>query len=319
MKRSNIIIAIQKDGRLMEDSLALLKSWSYYCNAPVDRKIINKCKDSSVEILFVRQCDIPQYVQSGVADFGIIGSNILYENDYNIDVVKELDFGRCSLIIAVPNESSINKTSDLEGERIATSYPNSMKKMLKKANVRSSIVEIAGSVEAAPMLGLADAVCDITQTGESLKVNKLRIIETIFESQAVLIESPYISKLKTSFKKKIIKEIDVKTFSLDFKKMDGLLPAIIQDEKTKEILMLGYMNEDSLNETLRLKKVVFWSRSKNRLWMKGEKSGNILELKAIFMDCDRDALLIEARLIGSGVCHTGAPTCFFTKLTKDNI
>lgn len=106
---------------------------------------------------------------------------------------------------------------------------------------------------------------------------------------------------------------------LDFEKMGGLIPAIVQDAKTKSVLMLGFMNQESLNETLKRQKVVFYSRTKQRLWMKGEESGNVLELYDIYVDCDQDTLLINAKQIGTGTCHTGTPTCFNTQLTKDNL
>lgn len=189
MKQNKIRYAIQKDGRLMDDSIKILSKRGYKCTPTTDRKIIVPSANPNVEIMFVRQCDIPQYVQSGVADFGILGSNVLFEDDYKVDIVEKLGFGKCSLVIAVPKNSKINNISDLEGERIATSYPNSLKKVLNKAKINASIIEIAGSVEATPELNLADAICDITQTGNSLKANNLRIIETIFESQAVMIRS----------------------------------------------------------------------------------------------------------------------------------
>lgn len=104
---------------------------------------------------------------------------------------------------------------------------------------------------------------------------------------------------------------------LDFQKLGGLVPAIIQDPASNVVLMLGFMNQEALNATLKRQKVVFWSRTKQRLWMKGEESGNILELGTIYVDCDQDTLLINAKQIGTGTCHTGTPTCFNTQLTKD--
>lgn len=315
MKRNNIRIAVQKDGRLMDDSLKLLESRGYKCNIPTDRKIIIQSSNPDVEIMFVRQCDIPKYVEAGVADFGILGKNVLFEDNYNVNIIEELGFGECSLVIAVPNDSKINMISDLQDERVATSYPNSIKKILKDAKVNASIIEIAGSVEAAPMLGLADAICDITQTGNSLKANSLRIIKTIFKSQAVFIESPYVSNKKTEFKKLF----NNPKCLVNFDKLNGLIPAIIQDYKTNEVYMLGFMNNESLEQTIKLGKVVFWSRSRNKLWMKGEESGNTLQVKNICIDCDKDTLLIKTKLIGTNVCHTGNKTCFYTKLGKENI
>lgn len=106
---------------------------------------------------------------------------------------------------------------------------------------------------------------------------------------------------------------------IDFQKLDGLVPAIIQDSQTNQVLMLGFMNKEALQETLKLQKVVFWSRSKQRLWMKGEESGNVLKVCEIYIDCDSDTLLIKAELVGTGVCHTGNQTCFYKQLTKEKI
>ena len=150
---------------------------------------------------FVRYGDIPQYVQSGAADFGIVGQNILYENKFNIKVIKELGFGECKLIIAAPKRSPIKSPQDLEGERIATSYPNSLRKYLKKEGCGATIVKIRGGVEAAPAIGLADAICDLTQTGTTLKANGLKIISTVLESQAVLIESRFTTPKMERFKR----------------------------------------------------------------------------------------------------------------------
>lgn len=203
MRRSNIRIAIQKSGRLRKESEKLLKDLGIDCEIKDTNVLVLPCNGGKFEILFVRYSDIPQYVQSGVADFGIVGQNILYENKFNVKVVKKLDFGRCKLITAVPKHSSIKSPADLEGERIATSYPNSLRKYLKKEACSATIVKINGGVEAAPAIGLADAVCDITQTGTTLKANGLKIISTVLESQAVLIEPKYPTARAQRFKEEI--------------------------------------------------------------------------------------------------------------------
>jgi ATP phosphoribosyltransferase len=199
MKRNNIRIAIQKEGRLKNRSLKLLESFGLEFSKELDRTLIIPCKNADVEILYVRHRDIPQYVQSEAADFGIVGDNVLYETNFNVTEIKKLDFGQCSLIIAVPVSSSIKNIQELEGERIATSYPNSLRKFLRKQNLNAAIIEIKGAVEATPALGLADAICDLTQTGSSLKENDLRPIATLFNSTAVLIESPSERNEKKDF------------------------------------------------------------------------------------------------------------------------
>lgn len=204
MKRSNIRIAIQKEGRLRNSSVEYLGSFGLEFPKENGRTLIVPCKNADAEILYVRHNEIPQYVQSGTADFAIVGENVLYENSFNIRKIKKLDFGKCSLVIAVPFVSSIQKIQDLAGERIATSYPNSLRKFLQKQKINAAIIEIKGSVEVAPALGLADAICDLTQTGNTLKENALKPIETLFNSTALFIESPFKSRRKDEFTKKFL-------------------------------------------------------------------------------------------------------------------
>ena len=199
MKRNNIRIAIQKEGRLRNPSLEYLESLGLQFPKQNGRTLVVPCKNADAEILYVRHSDVPQYVQNGAADFAIVGDNVLYEKDFKIREVEKLNFGKCSLVIAVPLDSSIQKIQDLEGERIATSYPNSLRKFLQKQKINAAIIEIRGSVEVAPALGLADAICDLTQTGNTLKENSLKTIETLFDSMAVFIESPFENIRKDEF------------------------------------------------------------------------------------------------------------------------
>lgn len=204
MKRNNIRIAIQKEGRLRNPSLEYLESLGLQFPKENGRTLVVPCKNADAEILYVRHSDVPQYVQNGAADFAIVGGNVLYEKDFKIREVEKLNFGKCSLVIAVPLDSSIKKIQNLEGERITTSYPNSLRKFLQKQKINAAIIEIRGSVEVAPALGLADAICDLTQTGNTLKENSLKPIETLFDSMAVFIESPFESRQKDEFIKKFI-------------------------------------------------------------------------------------------------------------------
>ncbi len=173
----------------MDPSLAYLKKTGLKF-VENSRNLILPCKNSNVEILFVRNSDIPEYVRYGVADFGIVGRNVLMENEDKLKIVKELDFGRCSLIVAVPKNSGIKELTDLDYERVATSYPRTLRNFLKKRGVSASIIEIRGSVEICPSLGLADAIFDITQTGRTLEENGLKVVEKVADSQAVLIQNP---------------------------------------------------------------------------------------------------------------------------------
>ena len=202
MKRDNIRIAIQKDGRLGKPSLACLESLGIRIPAQKNRALLARCRNAPAEIMFVRHGDAPQYVQCGAADFAIVGGNVLLEHAFKVRITKKLPFGRCSLVIAVPNASRIKSMADVEGERIATSYPNSLRKFLREHCINAAIIEINGSVELAPELGLADAICDLAQSGDTLRENSLKPIATSFTSTAVLIESPFDSRRKSAFKKR---------------------------------------------------------------------------------------------------------------------
>src|SRR3989338_6591887 len=204
MKRNNIRIAVQKEGRLKIPSLEYLESLGLQFSKENGRILIVSCKNADAEILYVRHRDIPQYIQSGAADFAVVGGDILYENNFKIRKVKKLNFGECGLVIAIPVVSPIKKIEELNGERIATSYPNSLRKFLKKQKINAVIIEIRGSVEVAPALGLADAICDLTQTGNSLKENSLKPIATVFNSTAVFIESPFERGQKSEFANKFL-------------------------------------------------------------------------------------------------------------------
>ncbi|MDA2921833.1 ATP phosphoribosyltransferase [Patescibacteria group bacterium AH-259-L07] len=204
MKRNNIRIAVQKQGRLKIPSLEYLESLGLQFPKENGRTLVVPCKNAGVEILYVRHSDMPEYVQSGAADFAIVGENVLYENNFKVKEVKKFDFGKCNLVIAVPVVSPIQTTQALEGERIATSYPNSLRKFLQKQKINAVIIEIKGSVEVAPALGLADAICDLTQTGNTLKENGLKPIETLFNSTAVFIESSFESIQKSGSKIKFL-------------------------------------------------------------------------------------------------------------------
>lgn len=205
MKRNNVRIAIQKSGRLRSKSEKLLQQWGIDCNITNKNILVVPCNDGKYEILFVRYGDIPEYVGSGAADFGIVGQNILYEDRANVNMVKPLGFGECRLVVAAPKRSVIKSPADLEGERIATSYPNSLRKFLKREGLGATIVKIRGGVEAAPAIGLADAICDLTQTGNTLRANGLKEIAIILNSEAVLIESKFLSTKAQKFKEKVLK------------------------------------------------------------------------------------------------------------------
>jgi len=185
---SRLRIAIQSKGRLQENSISFLKSQGlkFEING---RSLVTPCIDQEIDVLLLRNSDIPEYVHAGVAEFGIVGENVLQEKNTHVRILKKLGFGICRLVIAVPEDSPIQSVEDLEGERIATSYPKFLTKFLQEKGIHAAIIPISGSVEVTPELNLADAICDLVQTGSTLKAHGLKELVTILESEAVLIQS----------------------------------------------------------------------------------------------------------------------------------
>lgn len=189
---SNVRIAVQSRGRMADESLNFLFSLGLKFE-PNGRNCITTCDNYGVDILFLRDDDIPEYVERGVADFGIVGENLLLEQQARVKILRKLNFSLCSLVIAVLKDSKISQISDLNGGSIATSYPNLVKAYLGERKVEAEILTLAGSVEIVPSLSLANAICDLTKTGKTLEENNLRPIATILESEAVLIQSPFLT------------------------------------------------------------------------------------------------------------------------------
>jgi ATP phosphoribosyltransferase len=186
-------LAIQKSGRLHDDSMKLLKE----CGIDISNGV-NKLKAEAanfpIELFFLRDDDIPQYVEDGVADIGFVGENVVYEKNKKVDVAYALGFGKCRLSFAVRKEENFSGPQFLTGKRIATSYPVLVQEYLNKNKVEAEIHEISGSVEIAPGIGLADVVCDLVSSGSTLFMNGLKEAETILASQAVLIKRKDFSK-----------------------------------------------------------------------------------------------------------------------------
>lgn len=182
-------IAIQKQGRLSEGSAALLKKCGIgFANG--FGKLKSEAEDFPLEIYFLRDDDIPSYVADGVADIGIVGENILTESPQPVEVIEKLGFGKCRLSLAVPKTLDYSSVNDISGKRIATSYPRILQNFFDAKMVDVEIHEISGSVEIAPSIGLADAVCDLVGSGSTLFSNGLREVETVMQSEAVLIARP---------------------------------------------------------------------------------------------------------------------------------
>jgi ATP phosphoribosyltransferase len=181
-------IAIQKSGRLNEKSVELLKN----CGLNFENyksSLISPVSNFPLEILFLRDDDIPEYVQDGIADLGIVGENVIQETEVEVSYLQKLGFGKCSLKIAVPNNNTITSLDQLNGKAIATTYPVILGKYLKEKGIQSDIRTISGSVEISPGLGLSDAICDLVSTGGTLKSNGLVPFADVMSSEAVLIGS----------------------------------------------------------------------------------------------------------------------------------
>lgn len=190
---SKLRIAIQKSGRLYEDSVKLLNECGIDLRNVKDR-LKTESDNFPIEVFFLRDDDIPQYVEDGVADIGIVGENILFEKNKHIEVVEELGFGKCRLSIAIPRGQQYEGVSYLHGKRIATSYPFLVTGYLKQYNIEADIHEISGSVEIAPGIGLADVVADLVSSGSTLFMNGLKEVETILNSQAVLVKNKQLKE-----------------------------------------------------------------------------------------------------------------------------
>ena len=186
-------IAIQKSGRLKDDSLKLLKE----CGIAIDNgrdQLKAKALNFPVEMFYLRNSDIPQYLDDGVVDCAILGENTLIESDSKAMTIEKLGFSKCRLSIAVPKGSNVTSLADLNGKRIATSYNNTLDIFMKKSGIEAKMHHISGSVEIAPNIGLADAICDLVSSGSTLFKNNLKEVEVLLKSEAVLVASPQISK-----------------------------------------------------------------------------------------------------------------------------
>ena len=204
-------IAIQKSGRLYEDSIKLLKECGIELNNG-NKQLKAAAFNFPIEVFFLRDDDIPQYVYDGVADIGIVGENVLLEKNKDIDIAYRLGFGRCRLSIAVPKTVQYNSIEDLKGLKIATTYSTILQQYLNDKNIKAEIHEISGSVEIAPSIGLADALCDLVSSGSTLFTNGLKEVEVILQSEAVLSVNKNLTAEKQLILEKLLLRINaVKT------------------------------------------------------------------------------------------------------------
>jgi ATP phosphoribosyltransferase len=223
-------IAIQKSGRLYEDSLQLLRDCGIDTNNGKDQLKVS-VNNFPMEIMYLRNSDIPQYLEDGVVDVAIVGENLLVEKQKNSDIVQKLGFSKCRVSLAVPKDVETDELSYFQGKKIATSYPNTLKKFLSEKRINADIHVISGSVEIAPNIGLADGICDIVSSGSTLFKNGLRETITLLQSEAVLAKTSLLSPEKEGILEKLLFRIKA---VLKAKKSKYILMNV-PDEKIKEI------------------------------------------------------------------------------------
>ncbi|GGW25716.1 ATP phosphoribosyltransferase [Arenibacter certesii] len=230
---NKIKIAIQKSGRLNVDSLQILKD----CGISIDNgkdQLKASSRNFPLEVFYLRNGDIPQYLRDGVVDIAIIGENVLIEKGNDISIVEKLGFSKCKVSLAIPKSANYNSVKDFQGKRIATSYPNTVDNYLSSKGVKADLHIITGSVEIAPNIGLADAICDIVSSGSTLFKNNLKEVEVMLTSEAVLAVSPKISPESTLLLDKL--HFRIKSVLLARKSKYVLLNA--PNDKLKEIIDL---------------------------------------------------------------------------------
>ena len=226
-------IAIQKSGRLYEDSIKLLKECGIELNNG-NKQLKAAAFNFPIEVYFLRDDDIPQYVYDGVADIGIVGENVLLEKNKDIEIAYRLGFGRCRLSIAVPKTVQYTSLEDLRGLKIATTYSTILQQYLDDKNIIAEIHEISGSVEIAPSIGLADAICDLVSSGSTLFTNGLKEVEVILQSEAVL----SVNKNLTADKRLILEKLLLRINSVKTAKNNKYILLNAPNHQLKNIFSL---------------------------------------------------------------------------------
>lgn len=226
-------IAIQKSGRLHDESLKILQD----CGISINNgkgQLKAKASNFPLEIFYLRNGDIPKYLRDGVVDLAIIGENLCIEKGEDLPIVQKLGFSKCRVSIAVPKTMDYQNIKDLDGKEIATSYPNTLKRFLNQKNIKADIHLINGSVEIAPNIGLSQAICDIVSSGSTLFKNNLKEVETILESEAVLVSSPKLSQ-----EKKLLLE-----------KLSFRISSVLRAENSKYVLLNA--PNDNLDDIIKI-------------------------------------------------------------------
>lgn len=256
-------IAVQSKGRLYEDTMALLSEADIKVRKS-ERSLLVRANDFPIEILYLRDDDIPQTVAGGVADLGIVGENEYLEREENVKVLQRLDFSKCRLSLAIPKAEEYTGPEWFNGKTIATSYPNILKKYLKDNNIQADIHIITGSVEISPGIGLADAIFDIVSSGSTLITNNLKEVEVVVNSEALLIANPNLSEEKMAvlhelmFRLQAVKDAEHKKYvmmNVPIEKVDNIL-AVLPGIKSPTVMPLADKKWCSIHTVLERKR--FW-------------------------------------------------------------
>lgn len=258
-----IRIAVQSKGRLYEDTMALLAEADIKVRKS-ERSLLVRASEFPIEILYLRDDDIPQTVAQGIADLGVVGENEYLERGEKADIVKKLGFSKCRLSLAIPKSEQYNGLQWFEGKTIATSYPNILREYLKKEGVNANIHVITGSVEIAPGIALADAIFDIVSSGSTLITNNLKEVEVVVQSEALLIATPNLDKEKMSvlqellFRLEAVKEAEHRKYvmmNVPVNKVDDVL-AVLPGIKSPTVMPLADKEWCSIHTVLERKR--FW-------------------------------------------------------------
>lgn len=257
-------IAIQKSGRLFEDSTALLRNAGIAFGSSPNRLLRAQASNFPLEIIFLRDDDIPEYVEGNVVDAGIVGENVVLEKQKTVKTIERLGFGNCRMSIALPKNATFNGIQSLDNLRIATSYPRILEQYCQANNLRTEIHEISGAVEIAPSLGLADAIFDIVGTGSTLLANGLREVETVLESEAILIANATLSSEKQEILNRLLFRLHANRNAQNHRyilmnapneRLDDII-AILPGMKSPTILPLAIPGWSSLHSVV--PEQIFW-------------------------------------------------------------
>ena len=264
-----LTVAIQKSGRLHDSTIFLFKECGLLFDNGGNHRLKMQAVNFPLQVIFLRDDDIPECIQDGAADAGIVGENVVKEKNKKLAVVEKLGFAKCRLSISFPKEKSYRTVNDLKNLKIATSYPNILRKFLKRHKVQATIHEINGSVEIAPGIGMADAIFDIVSTGSTLLSNGLKEVEVVMQSEAVLIHHPKIKTKKHQILEDLLfriravnratnyKYILLNTPNLAIKKISDLLPGM----KSPTIVPLAEEGWSSIHSVI--KEDDFWVNIEN--------------------------------------------------------